>query len=293
MDAIYHCGAVVNFLYPYQALKPANVQGTASLLELASRERPKLFHYISTLSVFPPTGSQQVPVLAEDDALSQSSGFRTGYAQSKWVAEKMVAAARERGLQVAIYRLGTVTGHSGAGTWNTTDFVCRTLKSYVQLGSMPSLEGLLDFIPVDFAAKAIAHLSLRRASAGKVFHFANPRPAPAGALHTWLESIGYPLRRISYAEWFEELRRDALRSDRNALFALLPLITGLQQDPNAGGPLHPFSSTRSVDCRNTYEGLAGSGIECPPVEEALVRTYVKYFVESGFLPKEPGRREPT
>ena len=37
------------------------------------------------------------------------------------------------------------------------------------------------------------------------------------------------------------------------------------------------------DGRNTARGLAGSGIVCPPVTDALLRTYVTYFIRSGFL----------
>ena len=38
-----------------------------------------------------------------------------GYAQSKWVAEKLVRQAGERGIPHAIYRPGLVSGHSISG----------------------------------------------------------------------------------------------------------------------------------------------------------------------------------
>lgn len=224
VDAIYHCGAVVSFLYPYREMRAPNVQATQALLELACQGRPKVFHHVSTLSVFPPHLRQGGGLLAEDDGIEGATGFRTGYAQSKWVAERLVAQARSRGMQVNIYRLGNVTGHSQTGVWNTTDFVTRSLKSFIQLGSMPVLDGTLDLLPVDFVAKAIVHLAQEPQSLGRTFHMSHPRPVSAGLLRGWLETLGYSLRSLSQTEWLDELRRETERRDHNALFALAPLI---------------------------------------------------------------------
>ena len=35
-DAVYHCGALVNFLYPYSYLKDTNVLGTQEIIRLAT-----------------------------------------------------------------------------------------------------------------------------------------------------------------------------------------------------------------------------------------------------------------
>ncbi|WNG44103.1 amino acid adenylation domain-containing protein [Archangium minus] len=284
IDAIYHCGAMVSFLHPYRELRAANVHATQALLELACRGRLKPLHHVSTLSVFPPHLRLGGGLLAEEDGLEGATGFRTGYAQSKWVAERLVAQARDRGAQVAIYRLGNVAGHSRTGAWNTTDFVSRTLKSFIQLGSMPELDGTLDLLPVDFVAKAITHLSREPRSLGRTFHLSHPRPVPAWHLRGWLATLGYQLRSVSQAEWLDELRRDTERRDHNALFALAHLLDA----PGGGGPLKLFSSWGRVDHRNTREGLEGSGIECVPVDSSLLRTYFQYFVESGFL-SAPGQ----
>jgi thioester reductase-like protein len=42
IDAIYHVGALVNFVYPYSVLKGPNVSGTAEILRLACREKVKV-----------------------------------------------------------------------------------------------------------------------------------------------------------------------------------------------------------------------------------------------------------
>jgi hypothetical protein len=38
------------------------------------------------------------------------------------------------------------------------------------------------------------------------------------------------------------------------------------------------------DCRNLNHGLAGTGIECPVVDDRLLRAYFDYFVSNGYLP---------
>jgi hypothetical protein len=42
------------------------------------------------------------------------------------------------------------------------------------------------------------------------------------------------------------------------------------------------------DCANTLAGLAGSGIDCPPMDQSLVATLFAGSVESGFLDRSPG-----
>ena len=48
---IYHAGAVVNFIYPYEELRAANVSGTREIIRLAGLERGIPVHYVSTTAV--------------------------------------------------------------------------------------------------------------------------------------------------------------------------------------------------------------------------------------------------
>ncbi len=60
-------------------------------------------------------------------------------------------------------------------------------------------------------------------------------------------------------------------------------------------PLLPFFPERSsqkqvsnpaaieFDCQNTLDGLAGSSIACPPIDEQLLHTYISYLIRSGFI----------
>src|SRR5262249_26689903 len=140
IDVIYHNGALVNFIYPYQALKAANVEGTTEILALACASRPKPVHYISTLSVFPLIDLAGAGVALEDDRALQPEMLMDGYSQSKWVAEEQLRTAGTRGLPVAIYRPGRITGDSRTGKGEPGDPMWKLILQCIQSGLTPAVE---------------------------------------------------------------------------------------------------------------------------------------------------------
>jgi thioester reductase-like protein len=284
VDVIYHNGALVNFVYPYPLLKPVNVMGTQEVLRLASLIKTKPVHYLSTISVFASIGERRV-VREEDEPALPVSGSRQplGYAQSKWVAEKLVIAARSRGLPVGIYRPGRITGASLTGVSSPDDFACRFIRGCLQLGAMPDWDGEVNIIPVDYAAQAIVHLSMRQESMGEVFHLMNPRSVRWAEIIGWFRSYGFSIRQVAYREWREGLER----SPGNALYPLLATFPPDENEDDRAGP--EVSSRRRVefDCRNTIAGLKESSIACPPADFALINAYLSDLVRRGVLDPPP------
>ncbi|WP_437821703.1 amino acid adenylation domain-containing protein [Sorangium sp. So ce1078] len=276
VDAIYHNGALVNFAYPYEALKAPNVLGTQEVLRLAAASRAKPLHYISTISVLPAGRAEHI---REDEPLGPPASIAGGYAQSKWVAEKLVRAASLRGLPVTIYRPGTVSGDSRTGAWNTGELMCRTLKACVQLGSYPDMDALMDLAPVDYVSSAVVALSMRPESVGRTYHLVNPEPVRAGAVWSLLRSRGYRLRSCGFEEWLDGLAAAASTSQDSSLAELLAIMELLPpEDRTAAGP-------RAVrcDCRGTLEMLEATTVACPRIDEGLLSTYISPLITSGFL----------
>ncbi|MDQ3285553.1 MAG: thioester reductase domain-containing protein, partial [Actinomycetota bacterium] len=136
MDVVIHNGAVVNMAYPYGALEPINVGGTREVLRLACLHKTKPVHHVSTNGIFAPG----TPVCREDadlDALAEARD--DGYGQSKWVAEKLVWQAAERGLPVTVYRPGNISGHSTDGASNPRDFQGALIAESLRLGLAPEV----------------------------------------------------------------------------------------------------------------------------------------------------------
>ena len=211
LDVIYHNGALVNMLYPYQELKAANVLGTQEILRLATHGKIKPLHYVSTLSVYSHMDFPTVRRIREQEPIDEHSAhMRGGYAQSKWVAEKLVTVARSRGLPVAIYRPGRITGHSQSGAWRTDDVLCRMIKGCIQLGSVPMIvsDEILEMTPVDYVSRGIVALSRRKASLGQAFHLFNTTTTSVSDLITWINAFGYEVQQTEYDTWLAELERD-------------------------------------------------------------------------------------
>jgi thioester reductase-like protein len=278
IDVIYHNGALVNFIYPYQALKAANVEGTTEILALACASRPKPVHYISTLSVFPLIDLAGAGVALEDDQAVQPEMLMDGYSQSKWVAEERLRAAGTRGLPVAIYRPGRITGDSRTGKGEPGDPMWKLILQCIQSGLTPAVEVSVDMTPVDFASRAIVHLSTRPESAGRTYHLVNPRPIAWSALCDHLRAQGYALRSVPVADWKNEASAVLGQDLEQSMFAWLPLLAALT---TGAGPL--VLPQLRYDCAHTLDGLEGTGIACPPVDERLLHTYFDHLARCGLL----------
>jgi len=123
-DAILHNGALVHWVYPYEKLRSANVLATLTAIKLASTGKPKSMVFVSSTSsidtsYYVDLSEQQVlsqsdqrGVLESDDLEGSRVGLKTGYSQSKWVAEKLLFEAGKRGLRGHIVRPGYIVGHS-------------------------------------------------------------------------------------------------------------------------------------------------------------------------------------
>ncbi len=287
VQAIYHSGAYVNFIFPYSALKAATVTGTQEAIRLASRITLKPLHHISLTDVALHQDSEGRWVIDEEPAVTYPRGiFMSGYAQTKWVAERLVALAQARGLPVTIYRPGFIEGHSQTGFCNTTSELCLTLKGCIQLGYAPDHPFNFDAAPVDYASKAFVYLSRQPGMLGRIFNAVNPNPVPLHKVTGWIDAAGYPLQRVPYQQWRQKVLEVVANDPGHPLYSLLPYSV---DEEIARMPL-----AFPTDCSNTLAGLEDSGISCPPIEPKLLETCLSYLAEVGFLepPQAQARTEP-
>jgi thioester reductase-like protein len=282
IDVIYHNAAWINYVYPYSTLKPTNVLGTQEILRLASLVKTKAVHYISTIAVFESPAYRE-KIVTESDPLADSAGMKLAYSQSKWVAEKLVMIARDRGIPVSIYRAPFISGHSQTGAWYKNDVICRTIKGCIQMGSMTDITDRLDLAPVDYLSQSIVYLSKQKDAIGKAFHLNNPQPGSWSELTDFIRSFGYPIQHLAYQDWQIQLS-NAVRSRENPLYHLLPFfLKKLPKKQVAISNKHQQLIDPQLSCDATLTALAGSSIACPPVNAELLNTYFSYFIRSGWL----------
>ncbi|MFC7741139.1 thioester reductase domain-containing protein [Nocardiopsis composta] len=285
VDAIYHNGALVNFVYPYSALKEPNVVGTHRIIELACTRTLKAVHYVSTIDTLLATHSPR-PFLENDAPLHSAVGVPAGYTGSKWAAEKIVNMARERGIPVTIFRPGLIMGHTRSGVTQTTDYLLVALRGYLAMGVVPDFPRILDSVPVDYTAQAIVHISLQSDSLGDFYHVFNPRPVPTRQFAEWVRTYGYEFDIVP----FEEGRRRALEvGPAHPLYPIAPLVRDASVETyRALDPRYIHETRPGEECANTLRQLAGSEISCPPIDESMAHSILRYLEGIGFLPSPTG-----
>lgn len=276
LDVIYHNGAWVNSIYPYSFLKKTNVDGTREALRLAAVGRTKPFHFTSTVAVFYSNLYNELDRKITETDIPESA-LKGGYKQSKRAAEQLVIQARERGLPACIYRTARIMGHSTTGiTGNLNDFLIRMMQACIMLGKFPDRETPLYLVPADYAAQALIFLSLQPDSYGREFHILNPLPVTWNTLFELISKLGYSLEKVSQKEWQEDVRRYVDEHRKSTLYTILRFALN-----SSKAMVH---TKPQFDMSETLRGLVGTGIDCPPVDEKLVKAWIEYLQTSQYLP---------
>lgn len=294
IDTIYHCGAMVNMVLPYDDLKSINLDGTVEIARLALADRPKHLHYASTLSVFVAT-NQNTGVVYESDRLDRSEQVYGGYAQSKWAAELFLLLLQSRYPAISIYRLGLIVGDSEAGRASDSDFLSMFVRGLMALQMVPAgvPELALDLTPVDYAARAMVRLSLsdQASNKGLVYHIANTEALKLDLLVKCLVSWSESRHEIEMVQPDEFVRRvrqlresgsDIGPEETAAVMALCRVICPESQEEDKGEHFESFrtmdlfqATAITFDQENTLKGLGTSSLHCPPPSKELVSKLIE------------------
>jgi fatty acid CoA ligase FadD9 len=228
VSAVVHNGALVNHAFSYRELFEPNVLGTAEVMRLALRGRPKSIAFVSTVGVA--MGQlRTTPVREDEDALSLGesrpidSGYAVGYGTSKWAGEVLLREIAERcGVPVDVFRCSMIMPpREDAGQVNAGDFLTRLWIGILTTGLAPRsfyADGPaghhFDGLPVDFVADAIAAIALARRSASpsaryRTYHVvdAHRDDVSLDTMVDWMVSAGYRVTRVEdHAAWYRAFR---------------------------------------------------------------------------------------
>lgn len=281
VQVIVHAGATVNLVYPYAALRGANIGGTREILRLACLGGATV-QYVSTNGVLPPSqeGWSEDNNLAVEDVPEK---LADGYGQTKWVAEQLVYEAGRRGLPVRIHRAGTISGHSRTGAANAWDLLSALIVESIQLGYAPDVRGWrAEMTPVDFVSKAIIHLSNQTHATQIVFHLGDPNPIDIRSVFSSLSELGYPTKRLSWDAWvalWTSQRGSAKGGDGAFTIDIL----------RSGMPTIDFLQGIIV-LNNAATRPFRAVVERPKVDSTLLETYTRHWFARGWLPCPPSRQ---
>jgi thioester reductase-like protein len=284
IDVIHHAGATVNFVYPYQDLRAANVTGTRELIRLAGLYRGIPIHYVSTTTVLAGFGAMGVHEVTEDTPLAYADRLCMGYIETKFVAEELLRNASLAGLPVAIYRPLDIVGDQSTGAWNTATEMCALIRFITDKGIAPDIDLTLDFVPVDICAAAIGYISSHAEAAGGTYHLASPQYALLASLVDRLRQHGFSIKTIPYHQWVDELLKNAAEDPGHPMTPFVPLFVDHCEEPGLTVAEmyleHIFPAyTRS----HAQAALRGSGIAFPPVDAKLLDLNIGRLIATGYL----------
>jgi amino acid adenylation domain-containing protein/thioester reductase-like protein len=282
VQVIVHAAATVNLVYPYAALRGANIGGTREILRLASKGGATV-QYVSTNGVLPPSGENGWSENTMMDVKDVPTKLLDGYGQTKWVAEQLVLKAGERGLPVKIHRCGTISGHSLTGSANAWDLLTALIVESIRLGYAPEVEGWrAEMTPVDFVSKSIIHLSTQTQADQTVFHLGDPNPVNTRSVFENLKELGYPTQPLSWDEWVAlwfEKRGTTKGGDGSFTVDIL----------RSGMPTVEFLRGIVV-LDNSLTRPFRAVVERPKVDSLLLETYTRHWFARGWLPRAPSRQ---
>ncbi|MDQ2813269.1 MAG: amino acid adenylation domain-containing protein [Actinomycetota bacterium] len=288
IDIIHHAGAMVNFIYPYQELRAANVTGTRELIRLAGLYRGIPVHYVSSTTVLAGFGAVGVREVTEDTPLAYAGHLCMGYIETKFVAEEMLRNAAQAGLPVAIYRPLDIVGDQRTGVWNTATEMCALIRFITDTGVAPDIDLPLDFVPADICAAAIQRISSRVEPTGRTYHLASPKYALLRTLTGRLRQHGYAVTTVPYGEWVGELLRHAAQHPGHPMTPFVPLFVDLSTVPGRTVAQMYLEHTFPAYTRaHTEQALRGTGIAFPPVDEKLLDLTIGALIAQGYL-RHPG-----
>ncbi|KAL1701564.1 male sterility protein-domain-containing protein [Schizophyllum commune] len=175
-----------------------------------------------------------------------------GYAQSKYVAERVLAAS---GLQFASVRIGQLSGSAASATWKgraasastqkraasaltqsrgasattqrraawaTSSWLPILFETSVTLGALPDgAEQMVPWLPIDTAARALVDIALSACPLSPSYNMVHPRPISWSQMMRYFQRSlahvpGKELPLVSFEEWIARLETVACSMTVNA-----------------------------------------------------------------------------
>ncbi|RON15401.1 peptide transporter [Pseudomonas brassicacearum] len=270
--ALVHNAANVNHVLDYESLARDNVEPIFECLRLCEGRSKKVFNFVSTLSASS-TIAADGRVLELPAAQTPPIYIKNGYNLSKWVGERILERARERGVRVNLYRPGNISFNSLTGVCQPhKNRLMLMLKGSIQLGQVPEFALNFDLMPVDFLARFIAFHAGRYQPEKAVFNLHNPEPLSWDDYVASFREAGREFSMVSVAHWQQQLGR--VDSD-NALFGVLGFyLNGFEED---------IGDISMIGHANAQAGVRQMGAHYPEKTPALLRRGCDYLKEINFI----------
>ncbi|KAF2469221.1 nonribosomal peptide synthetase 7 [Lindgomyces ingoldianus] len=261
VDAICHSGALVDWMRPLVDYIGPNIVSAQEVLRLASKGRGKAVHLVSTMSTLPKYMGYEV---TEEEP-------EYGYATSKYMAERMVAAARWRGAKASVYRLPFVTASSATGHFRLDrgDFLHNLIAGSLEMDAFPSLDADLSAVlPIDYLCKTIVAVMTRDLHrVGQDYDFANPHAPSFNHFFKLMSAASAGQEIVPFSTWRERALTYAAANLKSPLARIAAVLDGLTDGQSAAAMVTGSSIGEHV--------FGGDVYPVPLIDEHSARNYVR------------------
>nr|AQV04237.1 SwnK-like protein 1 [Slafractonia leguminicola] len=260
VDAICHSAALVDWVRPLEDYTGPNIVSAHEVLRLASCGRGKTVHLISTMSTLPKHMGYEV---TEKDQ-------EYGYATSKYMAERMVAAARWRGAKASVYRLPFVTASSTTGHFRLDrgDFLHSLISGCLEMGAFPLLDADMSAVlPIDYLCNTVvAAMTQDMDRIGHDYDFLNKCAPSFNQFFKLMGAASTGQEVIAFSEWRKRALTYAATHMKSPLARITSILDGATDDKSAADMVKiPYPGRRFFET-DKYP--------IPCMDEQFVRKYI-------------------
>ena len=269
---VIHSAATVRFDHSLDEARAINVEGTRRILDFAAGARQlRSFAYVGTAYV----AGERTGVVREDE-LAVGQRYRNTYEQTKAEAEALVRS-RLGSMPGVILRPSIIVGDSRTGVTSSFKMMYWPLKIYARRlwRTVPGYpDAVLDIVPVDYVANAVARLLWDESALGGTVHLcAGPRGSATidQVAHRAMEYFNGPEPRYVDPRLFFAVVRPLL------FMSLWGKKRRVLRDGRAYRDY--FTMRMQFDTSNAERLLRPAGVSPPPVLDYLDRLFT-YCVAS-------------
>ncbi|KAF8549634.1 NAD(P)-binding protein [Imleria badia] len=266
-----------------------NIKATRNLVDLAlDAKYRRLLRFVFTSSIGTAQSWDRTKgTFPEELQLDPSTAVGSGYGESKYVCERIIAKS---GLRSTSLRIGQIAGGPN-GSWATTDWVPIIVKSSIALGSLPNSTGVVSWMGAADVAAVVSDVTFAD-SAPQSLNIVNPQRA------RWSDVISCIQNAI--------LEQKALDRDRLTIVPLVEWVVCLEKKAASASPqdlanipalklLEFFNAMARNDDELSQTQSHGSVFEAGgfvdfstteaqrPVGEIEARAWIQYWISKGLF----------